>query len=176
MITFFWAISAELVNLFAVLNRAMRPEELNTTTLPYLFRDFQPRMADTIKTSKNVHPTKLMDFKRLKIWSNSNICHSGDNTHATTPNIGHGACQGIEDTFYIRQYLKKCDSPLKTFKAFENQRRNRRKLDCVVNSSRNFGRMAHSEAGQLLLKGIMKMTAKAVMSQQMNRVYTVEGL
>jgi 2-polyprenyl-6-methoxyphenol hydroxylase-like FAD-dependent oxidoreductase len=170
----FSLISANSVYFFAVLNQEICPEELNTNTLSTLFRDFHPIVTDMIKASNDVHTTELMDLKRLTTWHNSNTCLLGDAAHATTPNMGQGACQGIEDAFYISQYLKKYESPEEAFKTFENQRR--KKVDYVVNNSWNFGRMAHSTAGQLLLKGIMKMTPEAVMSKQMNRLYTVEGL
>lgn len=170
----FSQISADTVYFFIVLNKEICPEEWTTNALSSMFKHFHPVVADIIKASSDVHITELMDLKRLKTWHNSNTCLLGDAAHATTPNMGQGACQGIEDAYYISHYLNKSKTPDEAFKAFENQRR--KKVDYVVNNSWSFGRMVHSRTGQLLLKGIMKITPEKVMSEQMNRLYHVEGL
>lgn len=170
----FSQLSDNLVYFFIVLNKEICPDELSTTSLSALFNDFDPIVADIINASGEMHTTELMDLKRLDTWHDSNTCLLGDAAHATTPNMGQGACQGIEDAFCISQHLKEAKSPLEAFRTFEKQRR--KKVDYVVNNSWNFGRMAHSTAGQLLLRGIMKMIPEKVMSKQMNTLYTVQGL
>lgn len=169
----FSPLSANSVYFFIILNKEICSEELNTDALSSLFGGFHPIVSDLIKASGDLHTTELMDLKRLDTWYNSNTCLLGDAAHATTPNMGQGACQGIEDAFYISQYLKSSKSAIEAFQAFENQRR--KKVDYIVNNSWNFGRMAHNTAGQLLLKAIMKMTPEKVMSKQLNRLYTIEG-
>lgn len=170
----FSQISTNLVYFFIVLNKEICPKELNTDSISALFENFDPIVTEIICSSEDLHVTELMDLKRLDTWHNSNSCLLGDAAHATTPNMGQGACQGIEDAFYISHFLKVSNTPLDAFKSFEKQRR--KKVDYVVNNSWNFGRMAHSPAGQLLLKGIMKITPEKVMRNQLNTLYTVEGL
>jgi 2-polyprenyl-6-methoxyphenol hydroxylase-like FAD-dependent oxidoreductase len=156
------------------LNREICPKEFSKPSLLTLFKDFDPIIAKIIEASGDMHRTELIDLKRLDTWYNSNACLLGDAAHATTPNMGQGACQGIEDAFYISRYLKEADSPQDAFKAFEIQRR--KKVDYVVNNSWNFGRMVHNRAGQMLLKGMMKITPEKIVDKQMNMLYAVEGL
>ena len=72
------------------------------------------------------------------------------------------------------RFLKNAKTPADAFKAFEIARR--KKVDYIVNNSWSFGKLVHSGAGQLLLKGIMKMTPEKIMSKQMDTIYTVKGL
>ncbi len=170
----FSPVSANSVYFFIVLSKEIWPEEFNNSSLLALFEDFHSIVADIIRASEDMHTTELMDLNRLDTWYDANTCLLGDAAHATTPNMGQGACQGIEDAYYMSHYLKESETPLEAFNAFEKQRR--KKVDYVVKNSWNFGRMAHSTAGQLLLKGVMKMTPQKLMDKQMNWLYTVEGL
>lgn len=170
----FSQLSQDAVYFFTVINKELSPDTHSKASLCALFQDFHPTVQDIINASGDMHITELTDLKRLATWHNTHACLIGDAAHATTPNMGQGACQGIEDAFYISQSLKAIKSPLQAFKSFENERR--KKVDYVVNNSWNFGKLAHSMLGQLLLKGVMKMTPEKVMSKQMNKLYTVEGL
>lgn len=169
----FSSLSDETVYFFAVINKEICPQPINVQTLTNIFTDFDPIVRDIINASAHMHTAELMDLKRLKTWSNSHTCLLGDAAHATTPNMGQGACQGIEDAYYISNALKK-STDSNSFLQFEMLRRS--KVDYVVNNSWNFGRMVHSISGQFILKTIMKMTPEKVMSNQMNKLYTVEGL
>lgn len=170
----FSQISTDSVYFFTVVNKEIAPTTISSNSLTTLFKGFDPIITDIIRASGALHTTELMDLKRLQTWHKTNTCLLGDAAHATTPNMGQGACQGMEDAYYISQFLKNSKSAKDAFTAFEKHRR--KKVDYVVNNSWNFGKMAHSRAGQLLLKGIMKMTPERVMSNQMNTLYTVEGL
>lgn len=170
----FSQLSPDSVYFFIVLNQEICPKEFSKPSLSALFKDFDPIIAKIIEASGDMHKTELIDLKRLDTWHNSNACLLGDAAHATTPNMGQGACQAIEDAFYISRYLKEADSPQDAFKAFEIQRR--KKVDYVVNNSWNFGRMVHNRAGQMLLKGMMKITPEKIVDKQMNMLYAVEGL
>ncbi len=170
----FSQLSANSVYFFIVLNKEICPQELNTTSLAAMFKDFDPIVADIIEASGDMHTAELIDLKRLDNWHNSTVCLLGDAAHATTPNMGQGACQGIEDAFYISHYLKEFSTSQDAFKAFEMQRR--KKVDYVVNNSWNFGRMVHNQTGQKLLKVIMKLTPEKVMSKQLNSLYSLEEL
>ncbi|MDC6367516.1 MULTISPECIES: FAD-dependent monooxygenase [Flavobacteriaceae] len=169
----FSEISENTVYFFTVLNREICPKELNIETLSSQFKDFNPIVSQIINATENLHTAELTDLKRLPKWSNSNTCLLGDAAHATTPNMGQGACQGIEDAYYISQLIKNSPASISdTFKVFEKKRR--KKVDYVVNNSWNFGKMAHSSIGQSLLKGIMKITPEKVMNKQMNELYEIE--
>lgn len=170
----FSQLSQHSVYFFTVVNKEINPETSLKAALSTLFKDFHPVIRDIINASGDTYITELTDLKRLDTWHDMHTCLLGDAAHATTPNMGQGACQGIEDAYYISHFLKTNKTLLDALKAFEKERR--KKVDFVVNNSWNFGKMVHSTAGQLVLKAIMKMTPEKVMSKQMNTLYTVAGL
>lgn len=140
-----------------------------------LFECFSPIINELIANteSTNIHQAILHDLKRLPNWYQSKMCLIGDAAHATTPNMGQGACQGIEDAFYISKYLSK--SPQNVQGAFEEfQLKRREKVDYVVNTSWQFGKMAHSTIGQPIMKLLMKMTPDSVINSQMNKLYAID--
>ena len=169
----FSQLSEEAVYFFAVINKEICPEALDTTSLNSLFKGFHPVIGEIIKHAPSLHITELMDLKRLDSWHQSTCCLLGDAAHATTPNMGQGACQGMEDAYHISQLLDLLP-PTEAFKTFEEIRR--AKVDYVVNNSWRFGKMAHHSVGQQVLKGVMKMTPEKVMSNQMNKLYSIEAL
>lgn len=170
----FSQLSPNSVYFFTVMNKELSPTVITKESLSTLFNDFNPIVSEIIAESGHMHITELSDLKRLHTWHDSHACLIGDAAHATTPNMGQGACQGIEDAYYISNFLKTSPTPFDAFKAFEKQRR--KKIDFVVNNSWNFGKYIHSKVGQLFLKGIMKMTPEKIMNKQMDTLYTVEGL
>lgn len=61
-----------------------------------------------IKTPKEaIHLDKIFDLTPLKQWQQDQVCLIGDAAHATTPNLGQGACQAIEDVFVISKLLER---------------------------------------------------------------------
>lgn len=64
----------------------------------------------------------IIDIKPLKHLAYGRILLIGDAGHATTPNLGQGACQAIEDVAVLIDELKKKQSVEKAFGAFENRR------------------------------------------------------
>jgi 2-polyprenyl-6-methoxyphenol hydroxylase-like FAD-dependent oxidoreductase len=166
----FSQLSEDSVYYFIVLNKEICPGELDVKSLLSLFKDFDPIVKEILRSSSDIHTTELMDLKRLDTWHDANTCLLGDAAHATTPNMGQGACQGIEDAYYIAKAFN--SNSTDPFQYFEKTRR--KKVDDVVNNSWQLGKMVHSQLGQLILKGIMKMTPEKVLDSQMNKLYTVE--
>jgi len=142
-----------------------------------LFSDFSPLVHGLIKETSNasIHTSLIYDLKRIPDWHTDTICLLGDAAHATTPNMGQGACQGIEDAFAISQFLSKYPhDPQTAFEQFEKSRR--KKVDYVVNNSWRFGKFSHQTIGQALMKGVMKITPERVLEHQMHLLYEVNGL
>lgn len=143
--------------------------------LAKLFQDFSPVIKELISHTEanNIHQTIIHDLKKLTVWYNSKICLLGDAAHATTPNMGQGACQGIEDAYYISKILSE---PFKNtedaFQRFQSKRI--KKVDYIVNTSWQFGKMAHSTIGQSFMKLMLKMTPESVMNSQMKKLYSID--
>lgn len=89
-------------------------------------------MANTEASA--IHQTILQDLKRITKWHHGNVCLLGDAAHATTPNMGQGAGQGIEDAYYISRLLSEpIENIENVFEQFQLKRR--RKVNYIVNTS-----------------------------------------
>ncbi len=166
-------ISEDQVYFFAVLNTEISPAEINIESLQKMYADFDPVVNQIIRATDFVHSTELADLKRLDSWHKDQACLIGDAAHATTPNMGQGACQGIEDAYYLAQLIhKEAPNLTEAFKDFEAQRR--AKVDYVVNNSWRFGQLVHKPWGQFLLKSIMKITPEKVVKGQLEKLYEIE--
>lgn len=176
----FSRISKNEVYWFAVAKVEHLSRSNDKGTQQYLletYQDFHPVVLDLITNteSSTIHQAILQDLNRLPYWYNERVCLLGDAAHATTPNMGQGACQGIEDAYYISHLLYKYkNSPVDAFTAFQNQRC--KKVDYIVNNSWRFGQMAHSSFGRVIMKMMMKITPEKVLKTQMNKLYAIENL
>lgn len=160
----------ENVYWFAVLKN--ESAKLSPQELANRYTNFNPIVADIIRSTAYIHTAELTDLKRIETWSNGNICLLGDAAHATTPNMGQGAGQGIEDALYIAHFLSSEKDANSAFKSFERERR--KKVDYIVNNSWTFGKLAHSKVGRFFLTSIMRITPPSVMQNQMSKIYKVE--
>ncbi len=138
-----------------------------------MFKNFHPIVSQIItKTDEQkIIRGDLMDLRRLDKWHHNNICLLGDAAHATTPNMGQGAGQGIEDAYVLAKLCSKNQSTELLFENFEKLRRE--KVDYVVNNSWRFGKMAHSGFGRMLMKSVMKMTPESVIKKQLDKLYSL---
>ncbi|MCB0664904.1 MAG: FAD-dependent monooxygenase [Saprospiraceae bacterium] len=141
-----------------------------------LFRGFHPTIKEII-TGTDLHRiirNDIYDLRRLNAWSNGKICLLGDAAHATTPNMGQGACQGIEDAYYFSHALFNENDINNAFASFEEKRR--KKVDFIVNNSWQLGQLAHHPLGRTVTKLVMRITPNKIIESQMQRLFTVEGL
>ena len=140
-----------------------------------LFREFSSLVKKLIANTHpdDIHQAVLQDLKKINTWYGDKVCLLGDAAHATTPNMGQGACQGVEDAYYISKFLSESNGQsLHAFKQFEKKRIE--KVDYVVNTSWRFGKMAHSMPGQAIMKLLLKLTPEHVIQKQMERLYHVD--
>ena len=144
--------------------------------LKVMFKSFHPVVGQIIaKTNeRKIISGDLMDLRRLDKWYDRNICLLGDAAHATTPNMGQGAGQGIEDAYVLAKLYSKNQSTELLFENFEKLRRE--KVDYVVTNSWRFGKMAHSNMGRMLMKTVMKMTPESVIKKQLEKLYRLPML
>lgn len=109
------------------------------------FNDYHSPIPQILQLAKGqrVITNTITDLKPIRKFAFDKILLIGDAAHATTPNMGQGACQGIEDSLVLASCLKKSDSPESAFKEFEKIRRKR--THKIVNTSWKIGKMAHLE-------------------------------
>lgn len=169
----FSQIAENKVYWFAVINTNQN-ENYTKACIKKIYTDFHPLVHEIID---NTNETKIIngeisDLKRLAGWSKNQVVLVGDAAHATTPNMGQGAGQGIEDAYYLANFLAKSKNISAALRQFEQTRRE--KVDYVVNNSWRFGQMAHSVFGQAVMKTIMKLTPEKVMMKQMQKLYSIQ--
>lgn len=85
----------------------------------------------------------IIDLKPQPQFAFGNIVLIGDAAHATTPNMGQGACQAVEDAVILADELGRHSSPETAFAVFEKRRMKR--THYIVNNSWSLGKMAQSD-------------------------------
>ncbi|MEM8529035.1 MAG: FAD-dependent monooxygenase [Bacteroidota bacterium] len=136
--------------------------------LQALFVDFHPLIQSIIEATPAAHilTNPITDLKLIDTWYKGRVCLVGDAAHATTPNMGQGACQSIEDAYILANCLTQNTNVTDAFVQFQQLRQSKAKR--VVNTSWNIGKMAHWS--NTLLIGLrnwaMRMTPDSVMKKQ----------
>ncbi|WP_246162502.1 FAD-dependent monooxygenase [Sphingobacterium phlebotomi] len=82
----------------------------------------------------------IIDIKPLKHLAYDNILFIGDAGHATTPNMGQGACQALEDVAVLLDELKLEKTTKEAFSSFEKRRLSRTKY--ITDTSKRIGEIA----------------------------------
>ncbi len=117
----------------------------------------------------------IVDLKPIPRFAFGNILLLGDAAHATTPNMGQGACQAIEDAVVLADELKnQTADPAAAFRAFEQRRLKRTHF--IVNNSWTLGRMAQWQNPLLttLRNGLFRLLPDRVNEAQLEKVLTVD--
>ncbi len=172
----FAAISDTEVYWFAVAKAPEGQKDLKSTVklkLQLLFKNFHPLVHELLEQTpqEKIIRNDISDLRRLKTWHQERVCLIGDAAHATTPNMGQGGGQGVEDAYYFSNILSRSNDYREAYSKFEKERR--KKVDYIVNTSWQFGKMAHSPIGQQLFKMMLKWTPEKILEQQVQRMYKI---
>ena len=169
----FVKISNKKVYWYALTNsKNVKSDEVNLTEL---FSEFHNDILNIISATKKkqVIISDIIYLKPIDKWQNENVCLVGDAAHATTPNLGQGACQAIEDAYVLGKLLDKGMLLESTFKEYENLRR--KKAHSIVNTSWTVGKMAHIENGLgiWVRNFVMKNLPKSANKKQMDMIFNL---
>jgi 2-polyprenyl-6-methoxyphenol hydroxylase-like FAD-dependent oxidoreductase len=113
----------------------------------------------------------ILDLLPLKTWSEDRVCLIGDAAHATTPNLGQGGCQAIEDAWFLPLFLTKYRDPEEAFSRFHQFRKAR--INRIVRTSWQLGKLAHFSFAPELRNLVLRLTPKSVRQRQVNWLYTL---
>ncbi|HMR82798.1 MAG TPA: FAD-dependent monooxygenase, partial [Niabella sp.] len=103
-----------------------------------------------------------------------NILLLGDAAHATTPNMGQGACQAIEDAAVLYDELLKGGELNSIFLRFEKRRLKRTHF--ITNQSARIGRIAQA-ANPLMIKirnAIFRAVPDNIQDRQFKKLYSTD--
>jgi 2-polyprenyl-6-methoxyphenol hydroxylase-like FAD-dependent oxidoreductase len=116
----------------------------------------------------------IFDLKPLPHYAFDTIVLIGDAAHATTPNMGQGACQAIEDAVVLADELKTGGLVTDAFKRFESRRLKRTRY--ITENSRRIGQVAQMQHPLLtwLRNSVFRLLPPSVNEQQLKRIYQVD--
>jgi 2-polyprenyl-6-methoxyphenol hydroxylase-like FAD-dependent oxidoreductase len=117
----------------------------------------------------------IIDIKPVKQFAFGRILLSGDAAHATTPNMGQGACQAIEDAIVLANCMAVYSSDIqKAFKVFEQKRISR--TTRIVNTSWQVGKMAQLENKLLtsIRNTLLRLVPPSANEKQLQFLYNVD--
>jgi 2-polyprenyl-6-methoxyphenol hydroxylase-like FAD-dependent oxidoreductase len=150
--------------------------EIPLEHLHSLFKGFPEIAGELIRKTDigQIHTTIIADLKPLKKWHKGTICLIGDAAHATTPNMGQGACQAIEDAYILAECLGLYDVE-NSFLTFERLRMP--KVNKVVNLSWKIGKIAHWKNPMAIgiRNQLIKMTPKKLSRKQSDQIFKLES-
>jgi 2-polyprenyl-6-methoxyphenol hydroxylase-like FAD-dependent oxidoreductase len=116
----------------------------------------------------------IIDIAPLKQFAFGRVLLQGDAAHATTPNLGQGACMAIEDAATLMNCLRKENQVQQAFQRFEQLRLAR--TTRIVNNSWQFGKLSQTE--NRLVAGLrnlaVRFTPNRVNEKQFKWLYEVD--
>lgn len=116
----------------------------------------------------------IIDIKPIKQFAFGRIVLMGDAAHATTPNMGQGACLAIEDAVILAHTISDSHSVEEAFGLFEQKRLKR--TTSIVNNSWQLGRIAQWENRLLILlrNTLLRLTPPSVAERQIRFLLDVK--
>ncbi len=114
------------------------------------FKKYHGHIPKILKASINANliQNDISDIIPLNHFAFGRIVLIGDAAHATTPNMGQGACQAIEDAVIIAKSMSEISNYEHAFLRFEKHRLKRTKW--IIDKSRQIGKLAQLEAHNLI--------------------------
>jgi 2-polyprenyl-6-methoxyphenol hydroxylase-like FAD-dependent oxidoreductase len=140
------------------------------------FKDFHQPIPSIISQTKDedILWNDVSDLEPIHQYAYGNILLIGDAAHASTPNLGQGACQAIEDAIVLADEICKQPNIISAFKQFEKRRIKRTHF--IVNSSRRLGEIGQWENKWLIWirNFIFRHTPKSINDKQLEKIYSVD--
>jgi 2-polyprenyl-6-methoxyphenol hydroxylase-like FAD-dependent oxidoreductase len=164
---------------YACINAPEQDERMRKMTPVQLAAHFKGVHEPVQEVLAATKPDQLIwgdinDLKPLKKFVFNRIVLLGDAAHATTPNMGQGACQAIEDAVVLGQCLAQDAAIVSALANYEKRRLARTAK--VIRLSRLLGWVSQWE-NPLLVKArnaVFRATPAFVTQQQMEDLYRVD--
>lgn len=133
---------------YACVNAALEDPRMSQYTVHDLqerFRHYHapiPAILNATSDSQLIW-NDIIDIRPINHFAFGNIVLIGDAAHATTPNMGQGACQALEDVVVLKEELSSVNAVEQAFVAFEKRRLERTRY--IIETSRRIGWLAQWE-------------------------------
>jgi 2-polyprenyl-6-methoxyphenol hydroxylase-like FAD-dependent oxidoreductase len=167
------------VYLFACKKAPARSEQMRGYTaagLLTLFHNYHAPVPQVLAAAAN-HPllwNDILDLAPLRQFAFGRVVLTGDAAHATTPNMGQGACQAIEDALVLANCFEKYPDGATAFEVFEQKRLAR--TGEIIRTSRQIGQVAQLENKFLatLRNAAMRLVPESVNEKRLKFLYKPE--
>jgi 2-polyprenyl-6-methoxyphenol hydroxylase-like FAD-dependent oxidoreductase len=150
--------------------RSLRVPELLT-----YFSGFHSPVSEILKLTRNedIIWSDIIDLKPIERFAFDKIVLMGDAAHATTPNMGQGACLAIEDAAVLANCIEDYSTAEEAFRKFEQKRIKR--TTRIVNGSWTLGKAAQLENPLLisLRNAAVRMTPSHVAQRQVKFIHDI---
>lgn len=164
---------------FACLNAPANDARMRGYTVEDLtthFGNFHTPIPQLLSNTRNEDLiwNDIIDLKPISQFAFGQTLLIGDAAHATTPNLGQGACQAIEDAVVLADELMKNNTPLAAFQAFERRRMPRTRL--IVERSHALGKIAQWQNPLLAAarNTLMRLLPDSLNERQMRNLFEVD--
>jgi 2-polyprenyl-6-methoxyphenol hydroxylase-like FAD-dependent oxidoreductase len=136
------------------------------------FKEYHPLIPQLLSLTKDSQLiwSDIIDLAPLKRFAFGNVVLMGDAAHATTPNMGQGACMAIEDAVILSNMLLSGGDVKSIFQQFETRRIGR--TTKIVEDSWRLGKVAQVENSLLigLRNTVLRLTPPGVAEKQMKSI------
>lgn len=144
--------------------------------LEKLFADFHFPVRALIAGTKpgDIIKNDIIDIAPIKKYAFGRVVLLGDAAHATTPNLGQGACMAIEDAVVLANCIDANDSPEIAFVKYEQQRLVR--TTKIVNTSYQMGKVAQVKNPLLVMlrNTLIRYTPERVTDKQLRFLFDIQ--
>ena len=169
----------EQIYWFAVKNADINDQHIRSLKrkdLLELYKGYADPIAYIIQSASDdeIFCNDIYDLKPVEKYAFGNIVLIGDAAHATTPNLGQGACQAIEDAVVLVKCLQENSIVHEAFLYFEEKRIKR--THSVVDRSWMMGKVAQWDNATLagLRNTILRIIPDSVINKQLQDLYKID--
>jgi 2-polyprenyl-6-methoxyphenol hydroxylase-like FAD-dependent oxidoreductase len=146
---------------------------LGPSDLLVFFGEFHAPIPELIKRTSKVIWNDIIDIEPINQFAFGKVVLMGDSAHATTPNMGQGACMAIEDAVVLANSIESMSTAEEAFRMFESKRI--RRTTKIVNDSWQLGKVAQWENPFMasLRNMAISLVPKRVADNQFKFIYDV---
>jgi 2-polyprenyl-6-methoxyphenol hydroxylase-like FAD-dependent oxidoreductase len=116
------------------------------TEVRRLFQNWHRPIPDVIESTPGAEILRndIIDREPLSRWGRGRMTLLGDAAHPTTPNLGQGACQALEDAVVLAACLRQSPGVEPALRLYEQQRQ--RRTASITRASWRMGKLCQSES------------------------------
>ena len=137
--------------------------------------EFTPAVRQAVQDTpvNAIRRDDITDRPPVTRWGSDRATLLGDAAHPSTPNLGQGACQAIEDALALTDFLSEYGTGPDALRRYERFRHSR--ASGIVKQSRTFGRVASWE-GPVRIRArntVARMVPGSALARQLRSAWTL---